>query len=842
MKDLDKNYDFKIAEAKWQNFWHIKQIYKWAAEEPRVNNFVIDTPPPTVSGMLHMGHVFSYTQADFIARFQRMIGKNVFYPMGFDDNGLPTERLVEKQKGIRAVEMARAEFTKICKEVVIDSENQFRELFKELALSVDWDQEYQTISSQSIKISQMSFLDLVNKNQIYRSEQPMLWDPVDRTALAQAEIEDKEKQSVMSEIKFETTDNTEIFIATTRPELLPACVAVLFNPNDERYHSMTGKFAVTPLFKVKVPFIADDAVEIEKGTGLVMCCTFGDTTDLMWWKKHKLPLRIIISKDGKIIAPDLGNASLDLATANQYLAQITGLKIKEAREKILNLLTEQNYLIAQKPITHTVKCAERSGAPLEILTTPQWFIKSLEHKQALLQKSAELNWYPKSMKIRLDIWIENLSWDWCISRQRFFGVPFPAWYSKKPNEEGKVIFATADQLPIDPMVGLPKGYTRDEVEADMDVMDTWATSSVTPQLSSHSISKDFIIDKDRHSKLFPADLRPQAHEIIRTWAFGTILKAYLHEDTLPWKNIMINGWCLAEDKTKMSKSKGNIVTPAKLLADYGSDIVRYWASTSKLGADTAYSEDVMKNGKRLVNKLWNAAKLVCINLKDISRPKDESLESLISSGKIYCQTDLWLLTKLKDVIAIATTEFTEFEYCNARSVIEEFFWKDFCDNYLEIVKVRAYNQEHLSNEAQASSLYTMYYTLCTLLKLFTPFIPHICEEIYQNLSLDQVSINTRGMWPVAESFPQSNEAIEATNLLIEILDLVRKAKAEKNLSIKAQVNILEVKSSQVFKKQDSLQDLQNVINAQTINFVSEFNDIKYIVTNDKLEINIGFAE
>ncbi|MDF2964871.1 MAG: valS [Rickettsiaceae bacterium] len=838
MKELDKTYDFKVLEEKNRQFWQSEKIYKWNPEELRENNFVIDTPPPTVSGFLHMGHVFSYTQADFIARFQRMLGKNVFYPMGFDDNGLPTERLVEKQRNVRGADMPRADFIKICQEVVVEAENQFRSLFKGLALSVDWSQEYQTISARSRAISQMSFIDLYKKGQIYRSEQPVLWDPIDRTALSQADIEDKEKQSSMNEIKFTTEEEQEVVIATTRPELLAACVAVFFNPEDDRYKNLEGKFAITPLFKARVPFLADDAVDIEKGTGLVMCCTFGDTTDLMWWKKHKLPLRIIITKDGRIQKNDLSDVTIDLNLANKNLDLLSGLKIKEAREKIIYMLTEEEVLLGQKPLTQIVKCAERSGAPLEILTAPQWFIRSLDHKEALLERSKELDWYPKSMKIRLDSWIENLSWDWCISRQRYFGVPFPAWYSKRPGEVGKLILAEIDQLPVDPIQDLPKGYSRDEVIPDIDVMDTWATSSVTPQLSSHGIWNEFILDEDRHSKLYPADLRPQAHEIIRTWAFTTILKSHLHSDCLPWKNIMISGWCLAEDKTKMSKSKGNVVTPEKLLNDYGSDIVRYWASTSKLGADTAYSEEVMKNGKRLVNKLWNAAKLVSINLKNLAWQQEVPLQDLLNNKDIHCQTDLWLLTRLKTVIEKAKSEFLEFEYCNARSAIEEFFWRDFCDNYLEISKARAYNQEGLDRKGQLSALYTMYYTLKNLLKLLAPFIPHICEEIFQAIYANEGSVNKRGAWPDAAELPSEPKAFEETTYLIQILDLVRKAKAEKNLSIKAPIQLIEIKSQKRLESIASLNDLKNVISADKISFVENFVDGQHIVEDEEVSINV----
>ncbi|HJD59840.1 MAG TPA: valine--tRNA ligase, partial [Rickettsia endosymbiont of Omalisus fontisbellaquei] len=721
MKEFPKNYNFTENEKKWQKIWQEKQIYAYDPNIPKEETYVIDTPPPTVSGQLHIGHVYSYTQTDFIVRFQRMIGKNIFYPMGFDDNGLPTERLVEKQKQIKAYNMSRDEFINICEGVVASEEEKFRSLFNQIALSVDWSLEYQTISPLSRKISQMSFLDLVKKGEIYRNDQPILWDPVDCTALAQADIEDKEKTSFMNYITFKTEQGDPLTIATTRPELLPACVAVFYHPDDKRYNHLAGKFAVTPLFKDKVPMLADPLVQPDKGSGLVMCCTFGDQTDITWWKTHNLPLKTIITKKGTIDFPhDMG---------------IDGLKIKEARTKIIDILKEQELLIKQEEITQTVKCAERSGAPLEILTVPQWFVKTISHKEALLKRATELNWHPQSMKIRLENWINAISWDWCISRQRYFGVPFPVWYSKRVGEEGKILYADVTQLPVDPLKDLPIGYSKEEVEPDLDVMDTWATSSVSPQLSTHGISDNFAVNKDRHDKLFPMDLRPQAHEIIRTWAFYTILKAHLHQNTLPWKNIMVSGWCLAEDRSKMSKSKGNVLVPEKLLEQYGSDVIRYWSANSRLGSDTAYSEDVMKNGKRLLNKLWNAAKFVSIHF-DKLKGEDKKAKLLDVKEKITNEFDQWIINKLVELVKLTTNELQNYEYANAMQLTEKFFWSVFCDNYLEISKTRSYDEENKNPQGQYSSILTLYHIMQTLLKLFAPFIPHITEELYQILYND----------------------------------------------------------------------------------------------------------
>ncbi len=810
--ELAKHYNFKDVEKKWQKSWQESKVYAWDKNATREETFVVDTPPPTVSGQLHMGHIFSYTQADFIVRFQRMIGKNIFYPIGFDDNGLPTERLVEKQRKVKANQLDRGEFIKICQEVVVSEEEKFRDLFNNIALSVDWSQEYQTISPVSRTISQMSFLDLVEKDKIYREEQPILWDPVDQTALAQADVEDREFSSFMNEIIFKTDSGEKIHIATTRPEMLPACVAVFYNPEDSRYKHLAGQYAISPLFNVRIPLLPDTVnVNMEKGTGLVMCCTFGDMTDVLWWKTHKLPLKTLINKYGKIAEIEFDDNCLDKASAKNFLDEIKSLKASDARTKIIEILKENNLLIKQDPITQNVKCAERSGAPLEIITAPQWFVKTVEYKDDLLKCSGEIDWYPKYMKQRLDNWINSIAWDWCISRQRFFGVPFPVWYSNRPGEKGKPIFASKEQLPVDPLKDLPKGYSKDEVIPDMDVMDTWATSSVSPQLSSHGISEKFAVDIERHKKLFPADLRPQAHEIIRTWAFYTVLKAHLHENSQPWKNIMISGWCLSEDKTKMSKSKGNIIEPTGLLEQYGSDVVRYWASTSRLGADTAYSEDIIKDGKRLINKLWNAAKFASIHFDKIS-----DYGSSVADKRISHSTDLWIISRLHEVIELSTKNLKNFEYAIAMETIEEFFWKDFCDNYLEIVKVRSYNENGLDNKGQTSAILTLYWVLRNLLQLFAPIIPHITEELFHAIYGAKNSIHSKQMWPDYNIFPYSKDLIQHGNYMIETIELVRKAKAERNLSIKAPLGNVSIQAPVELKK-DMIQDIENAIAASNNN-------------------------
>ncbi len=847
---LTEKYNHKESEKKWQQHWREKKIFAWKNDLPREETFVIDTPPPTVSGLLHMGHVFSYTQADFVARFQRMSGKDVFYPMGFDDNGLPTERLVEKVKNIRvgsaasvaaqnanpldpkkAKLLVREDFVKECKEVVDEAETEFEALFNAIALSVDWDQKYQTISPDSQRISQASFVDLHNKGLVEKKFEPVFWDCADRTALAQADLVDKEVASSMNEIAFAIDGSDEkLVIMTTRPELLGACVAVMIHPEDARYKHLHNKHAITPIFGVKVPIILDDLVQLDKGTGAVMCCTFGDETDIKWWKKHNLQLRLILDEAGKI------KAHQDLA-ASEFFQTIIGLKAKEAKEKILVELASD--LLKQTPFTHTVKCAERSGMPIEIMVASQWFIKILDKKDALRKKAQECNWHPEYMRVRIEQWIDGLSWDWCISRQRFFGVPFPVWYSKRAGEEGKILVANIKQLPCDPLNSTPEGYTKDEVTAETDIMDTWATSSISPQLSSHAINADINFGElERHNKLFPADMRPQAHEIIRTWAFYTIVKALLHEDKIPWKNLMISGWCLAADKTKMSKSKGNVVTPTALVEEKSSDVVRYFASTSHLGADTAYSEDVFKIGHKLVTKLFNAAKFVAVNFEVLDAKTrartDLTAKKLVADGVIFEAADLWILSKLHTTLSHASASFEKFEYARAREKIEEFFWHDFCDNYLEIVKVRAYGLKaeklanfELSDEQKAkitaqqlSGVHSLRICLNTLLKLFAPFVPHITEEIYAGIFAEEfaqkLSINARGNWPkLSEAFFEQ-KFHDIGEAALGVIFEVRKFKSDNNLSMKTTVKKLTVQNP--LDLTPILEDLSNVCNALEVQF------------------------
>ncbi len=820
----NKHYDAQSTESKWQQQWFADSVYHWQGSD-RAQSYIIDTPPPTVSGTLHLGHVYSYTQADLLARYQRMAGRDVFYPIGFDDNGLPTERLVEKLRGVKAADMSREEFVRLCQETVVQSEVDFRALFKSIGLSFDWRQEYQTISGTSTRLSQMSVLDLFHKGHLERKPQPTLWDPADRTALAQAEIVEKEQPGTLWRIAFalEGAAGTEVVIATTRPELLGACGALIISPLHPRAAELLGKNAVSPLYGVPVPIIADDKADPEKGTGIVMCCTFGDTTDIEWWQKHNLPLRVILDASGRLTdMPHFGGA--DWPSHNKEAATVIsalkGLSAKQARAKIIEILAAQNLLRGEEAVTRMVPCAERSGAPLEILITAQWFVKLLDKKQQLLEAGRAVRWSPDYMRVRFEQWTENLKWDWCISRQRFFGVPFPFWYSKRAGEEGKILTAHLDDLPVNPLVDLPRGYAAHEVEPERDVMDTWATSSISPQLNSHGVAEGYMLDSARHEKLFPAHLRPQAHEIIRTWAFYTIAKSVLHAGVAPWRDIALSGWCLAEDRSKMSKSKGNIIDPRDLLARHSADAVRYWTATSRLGLDTTVSEDVMKVGKRLMTKLWNAARFAHLQLG--GAVFTGTANEAVAQGTIKNTLDIWLLSRLHDTIRTTTELQERYDYADALKATEEFFWKDLCDNYLELVKARIY-ADGSDAVGRLSAQATLYFVLETVLRLFAPTLPHITEELYSTLYPEKFantgSLHKRGGWPQAADFPHDAKALIEGQHTVSILAAGRKAKSLANVSLKTSATRLVVLGIKALEPA-SAQDLAAALNAPLPEFLA----------------------
>lgn len=765
---LDKKYDSLVKEEKWLNYWKKNKIYEFKPDYREV--YSIDTPPPTVNGKIHIGHIFSYSQAEMIARYKRLRGYNVFYPFGFDDNGLPSERLVEKEQKKKAHEIGRESFSKLCYETTNEYEEEFQDLFSKLGVSTDWSMCYKTVSSSTIKISQNSFLDLIEKGHCYHKESPALWCNECLTSIAQAELETKTIRTTFNYVNFKTVEDNEIFtIATTRPELLPAIVCVFVNPDDDKNNHLIGKTAHIPVIDANVPIIGDEKVAIDKGTGIVMCCTFGDQTDIEWWKKYNLPLKYIFTDDGRIMdsVPNYG-----------------GLKIKEARKQIVDDLQVGGYIVKIEELEHEVQTHERCGSEVEYTVMKQWFIDIMSHKEDFLRIGNEINWYPTHMHNRYEEWVNNVAWDWCISRQRYFGVPFPVWYCK---ECGEPIFASKEQLPVNPLTDTPSiekchKCGCKEFIPESDVMDTWATSSVTPLINMKYGEKD-----NYESILKPMSLRSNASEIIRTWDFYTIVKSYYHFGIKPWDNVMISGFVMANKGEKISKSKGNSkVEPLDLIKQFSADVVRYWAASGRLGTDITFSEETLLRGKKLVNKIWNVSKFVQMHLEDYQDKVFDDFEYI----------DKWILGNFIDMEKEYLKYLDNYEIGLALNILEKFFW-NFCDNYIEIVKHRLYRPEEFGEKARYSGQKTIYILLYKLLQDFSIFFPFITEEIYQDIYHDMKSIHITEIKSLNYSF---DEEIVNGNLMCEIISMVRGKKSSSNLSLKTIVKKLEIDCSPNLKK------------------------------------------
>ena len=787
--------------------WEKDKLYYYDPSRSRSETFVVDTPPPTVSGELHIGHVFSYVQTDIITRYQRMLGKNVFYPMGWDDNGLPTERRVQNLFGVRCSptlpyslgfkpaggkadlrdyeHVSRRNFLELCSLQTLEDEKKYEALWRRLGLSVDWRQNYSTVGEYCRKTSQLSFLDLHNKGYVYSTEAPTLWDTTFGTAVAQAESEDREVSGFFHDIKFGVEGGGEFTISTTRPELLAACVAVVAHPEDPRYKPLFGKRAFTPLFKAGVPVMPSEHANPEKGTGIMMICTFGDIADVELWRKEKLPLRQIIGRDGKLSPVDFACGqfnSADPAAANAAYSQLAGLYAKQARAKIVKMLSEAGALTGDpKPTRQAVKFYEKGDLPLEFVSSRQWFIKVLDNKAQLLEQGRKVAWHPEYMRKRYEQWVEGLNQDWCISRQRYFGVPFPVWYPVKSDGQtdfSKLMIAGAERLPVDPQTDCPPGYTEAQrgqpggFVGDPDVMDTWATSALTPMISSR-----WADDKARHASLFPADLRPQAHEIIRTWAFCTIAKAWMHENSIPWHNVAISGWVVSPDKSKMSKSKGKTISPETLLETYSADALRYWSGKAKLGQDTVYDESVFKVGMRLATKLFNASKFTMLQLANPA-----AAGAPLGAADITEPLDRAWVDHIKALVEKSREDFGNYDYAAVLLYVETAFW-DFCDNYLELVKNRAYSGKP---QAARSACASLEWTLSVFLRLFAPFLPFITEEVWGwscTSALKAPSVH-KAPWPSAAELSSAAGDQRVLEVTRKVLEALRTHKAAQKRSVK----------------------------------------------------------
>jgi len=815
-------------EQKWSDAWERDGCYRFDRSAPREQVFSIDTPPPTVSGSLHVGHVFSYTHTDAVARYQRMRGKAVFYPMGWDDNGLPTERRVQNHFGVRCdpsvaydasfeppadpsekepVAISRPNFVELCLRLTETDERAFEELWRGLGLSVDWSMTYTTIGARAQRISQRSFLGLLERGEAYQLEAPTLWDVDFQTAVAQAELEDRERPGAMNRVRFRlaagdsSAPGGDALIETTRPELIPACVALLAHPDDERQRALVGKEVLTPLFGTRVPVLTHPLVDPEKGTGLVMVCTFGDLTDVVWWRELGLPVRSVLGADGRLADVPWGTAgweSEDLERARRDYGELQGRTVNQARKRILELLAQADDLVGEPTqVTRAVKFFEKGERPVEIVTSRQWFLRTMAHREKLLQRGRELSWHPPYMRARFDDWVNGLTGDWCISRQRFFGVPFPLWYPL--DDSGAVLYdqpiaAREEQLPVDPSTDVPDGCSAEQrgvpggFVGDPDVMDTWATSSLTPQIAGgHTGGPDE--DEELFAKVFPMDVRPQAHDIIRTWLFSTILRSQLDHDELPWRNAAISGWVLDPDRKKMSKSKGNVVTPMHLLEEYGADAVRYWAASGRPGTDTAFDAKQMKVGRRLAVKLLNASKFALADLP----PEGEALTSPL---------DRAMIARLSVVVADATESFEGYDYARALERVEVFFWW-YCDYYLELVKGRRYDagESEAGRQGAASVSRALRRSLSVFQRLLAPFVPFVAEEVWSWWQPGSVHCAS---WPDAAELLAALGAVEADAAAVEdealavaadVLKEVRKAKSEARRPMRAPVTRVVVHDS-----------------------------------------------
>ncbi|RGE21493.1 valine--tRNA ligase [Leucobacter sp. wl10] len=803
-------------EAKWGPVWEERGTYRFDREGATAGDvYSIDTPPPTASGSLHVGHVFSYTHTDTVARYQRMRGRRVFYPMGWDDNGLPTERRVQNYYGVRCdpslpyVEdfappheggdgksvkaadqqpISRRNFIELCERLTVEDEKQFEDLWRTLGLSVDWTQTYRTIGAESLRASQLAFIRNVRRGEAYQAQAPTLWDVTFRTAVAQAELEDREQPSAYHALAFHKSDGSgDLLIDTTRPELLAACVALVAHPDDERYRPLFGTTVRTPLFDVEVPIVAHHLAQQDKGTGIAMICTFGDVTDVVWWRELGLPNRAILGFDGRVIAE--APEAITSERGREAYARIAGKTVFSAKAAVVEALQASGELVGEiRKMSHPVKFFEKGDRPLEIVSTRQWYVKNgardEDLRERLLAHGRELDWHPDFMRVRYENWVEGLSGDWLISRQRFFGVPIPVWYPL--DAEGNPVFdqpilASENQLPVDPSSDLPEGYTEEQrgvpggFQGEVDVMDTWATSSLTPQLAG-----GWERDPELFDLVYPYSLRPQGQDIIRTWLFSTLLRSELEAGRLPWKSAGISGWILDPDRKKMSKSKGNVVTPAGLLEQHGSDAVRYWAASAKLGTDAAFDPQnptQIKIGRRLAIKLLNAAKFAL------------SFDAS-GAGGVTEALDRSMIANLAMVVDSATRAFEQYDHARALETTESFFWT-FCDDYLELVKERAHAGSGASRASAVTALRT---ALSTFVRLFAPFLPFAAEEVWS--WFDEGSVHLAA-WPEASEISElagDDADPELLGLVGRALIGIRGAKTEAKASQRTPVELAIVRA------------------------------------------------
>jgi valyl-tRNA synthetase len=816
VKEVPDKVSTDGLETKFDERWTAEQTFAFDRTKTRDEIYSIDTPPPTASGSLHVGHVFSYTHTDIVARYKRMRGLEVFYPMGWDDNGLPTERRVQNYYGVRVdlslpydpdftppfegtgksvkaadqVPISRRNFVELCERLTAEDEKQFEELWRRLGISVDWAQTYQTIGDVSRATAQRAFVRNLQRGEAYQAEAPGLWDVTFQTAVAQAELEARDYPGHFHKVAFHQADGEPVYIETTRPELIPAVVALIAHPDDERYQHLFGTTVTSPLFGVEVPVLAHHLAEPDKGAGIAMCCTFGDLTDVQWWRELQLPTRSIINRDGRITreVPEWlpGGPGAEL-----FEAEVAGKTTFSARKAIVDALVASGDMPTEPVATQRkANFFEKGDKPLEIVTSRQWYIRNggrdKELREELLGRGKELDFHPDFMRVRYENWVNGLNGDWLVSRQRFFGVAIPLWYPIDANGEvdyDHPIVPAEESLPIDPTSQAPAGYTEDQrgqaagFVGDADVMDTWATSSLTPQIVG-----GWERDQDLFDRVYPMDLRPQGQDIIRTWLFSTVVRSHLENKVLPWKNATISGWILDPDRKKMSKSKGNVVTPMDLLVEHGSDAVRYWAASARLGTDAAFEVGQMKIGRRLAIKVLNASKFA------LSFGGGAGSEIALDPAAVTVALDRSMLAGLAGVVEQATTALESYDHTRALELTETFFWA-FCDDYLELVKDRAYgagdDAANLSAET-TSARTTLAIALDTMLRLLAPYLPFATEEVWSWWREGSVH---RAEWPVAGPLRAASDGADPADLAAagHALAALRKVKSEAKASMRTPI-------------------------------------------------------
>lgn len=793
---LENKYNAQEKESKWQQFWQENEIYKFEKDSNKPI-YSIDTPPPTINGKIHIGHVFSYNHPEFIARYKRMRGYNVFFPLGFDDNGLPTELYVEKTHGVKAHEIGREKFRDLCYETVKGLEDDARKVFTSIGHSADWNLTYHTVSNESQRTSQMSFIDLYNKKKSYCASAPALWCTKCRTSIAQSELESKELETTFNYLRFYIEGSDDfVEIATTRPELLCACDCIFINPKDERNKHLLNKKIKVPLYNFSVPVLTDDKVDLEKGSGVVMCCTFGDQTDSQWFKKYNLEYKQAIDDGGRM---------------TEIAGDFAGLKVREAREKIIEALKENGHMIKQETISHQVSVHERCGTETEINLKRQWFVKTLESKNEWKTIGDEINWYPNFMKSRYTDWVDNLIMDWCISRQKYFGVPIPVWYCKNC---GAPKIADAKDLPVNPLVDSPNSPCQcgcSEFEPEVDILDTWATSSLTPQINCK-----WNVDDNTFNKLFPMSLRPNAHDIIRTWDFYTIVKGKYHSNSRPWDNIMVSGFVLADKGQKISKSKNNSKqTTADFIKEHSADVVRYWAATSSLGRDIILSDEELKNGAKLINKIYNAGKFIW-----------QFLDGYKPEKTILLPMDKWIIAKFNKMFDKFVKHLDRYEYNPAMSELESFFW-NFCDNYIEIAKNRLWKPEIYGEESKKSAQYASYFVYLNMLKMFAIYLPHVTEEIYQNTFIEnEKTISIHKFILEKIEIESEDKLIENGDIVVDIVGRVRQFKSLNQLSMKTEIESIAISNPDLDFICDCDDDIKAVTSVRKIFYTNGEFDVK----------------